>query len=202
MEFVIDNKKILFIHIPKTGGTSVIDLLEKSNTLVNNHYNNNHSHNNQYDPELRQCKQLHLTINDFPRYAESFCFAIVRNPYDRIISEYTWSGNNKLMEFIDFLKHVELNLGHSHYKPQYKYVCDSKTRKLLVDKFYKLEDMKKFYRDITHNFHSLRTHKLEKLNESKQSEKKIKIGKQEIDIINQIYWNDFVIFGYEMINLL
>lgn len=74
---IIKNKKLLFIHIPRTGGTSIehsfgyprckggINSLAQHNTL------------NQYSEEEN--------INSY------FTFSFVRNPWDRLISWYLWA---------------------------------------------------------------------------------------------------------------
>jgi chondroitin 4-sulfotransferase 11 len=71
----------LFIHVPKTGGTSIIHAL------------------NIYD----YC--CHEPISKYPRYLTKniFTFAFVRNPFDRILSAYNYliteCGNNGDISF-------------------------------------------------------------------------------------------------------
>ena len=61
-------KKILFIHINKTGGTSV----EKALNIPPNHIT-----------ALEKIKEIGQQ-----RWDESFSFSIVRNPWDKVVSHY------------------------------------------------------------------------------------------------------------------
>ena len=73
------NTKVIFLHIPKTAGTSIEESLKK--TLGNSygrHYN---------------IRQIQKTLND-DGYGETVdeykIFTVVRNPFDRIISTWRW----------------------------------------------------------------------------------------------------------------
>lgn len=74
-------QRILFIHIPKTGGTSISEWLRTLGKM--------RMHG--YTPALRTHAQ-HLTYSDFVdllgRDYFTYAFAVVRNPYDRLYSEY------------------------------------------------------------------------------------------------------------------
>lgn len=67
---ILKKRKIIFIHIPKTGGTSMENaLIGKSNIL-----NSNHKKASEY--------ARRNNLDDF------FKFTIVRNPWDKMVSEY------------------------------------------------------------------------------------------------------------------
>jgi hypothetical protein len=76
-------KKILFIHIPKTGGTTVETWLSSISPL-NFHCNG--------VPLVSRCTPQHYRLRDFRQLFNrkyfDYCFSIVRNPYDRLESEY------------------------------------------------------------------------------------------------------------------
>ena len=82
------NKNILFIHIPKCGGHSVESAMGiKHSKFLSNEYSFKHL----FGMELQ-----HLTLKEveilLPKSAYSKSFSIVRDPKDRLISEYFWSG--------------------------------------------------------------------------------------------------------------
>jgi chondroitin 4-sulfotransferase 11 len=78
---MIDHKnKIIFAHIPKTGGTSVEKLFPEG-----------------FGPQ-------HHPLSWFKKqrphiYKKYFKFSICRNPYDKIVSEYFWHVHDPLNQF-------------------------------------------------------------------------------------------------------
>ena len=89
------DKKVLFIHIPKTGGSTISARLgpELFNTTLRD-FNNNFEEYLTYEGQWVQ----HYSYADHQKIIsniESFLtFAFVRNPYDRIVSEYLYVKNN------------------------------------------------------------------------------------------------------------
>lgn len=84
MSHYIDSIKLIFIHIPKTGGTFLENKLQ---SLAADEYN-----------EYRRMSS-HYTINEYLNKIDKYIvFGVVRNPYDRIMSAYnmfvrkSWSG--------------------------------------------------------------------------------------------------------------
>ena len=75
---MIDSKhKFIFIHIPRTGGTSIEEQFQYSEAKEKNkHWNLNDWHN-------------HLSNESFKSY---FKFTFVRNPWDIIVSKYFDKG--------------------------------------------------------------------------------------------------------------
>jgi len=81
------NKKFIFIHIPKCAGTSIEDLILDESCILNS---NSWPHNLKVNYPLN-----HLTLDDikgsnilYPNFNNFFSFTFVRNPFERLISEY------------------------------------------------------------------------------------------------------------------
>ena len=71
----VNNLDVIFIHIPKTAGTSVLgSLSEDENYKVTGH----------------------PFASNYPNdvWVKSFCFSVVRNPYDRFISHWLYHTTN------------------------------------------------------------------------------------------------------------
>jgi len=74
---ILHDKKIIFIHIPRTGGTSVEEYFQ-------------FKHQHGWKPDTAQ----HLTLKEYSDHydvEDYFKFTIVRNPWDRLVSWYLWS---------------------------------------------------------------------------------------------------------------
>ena len=89
--------KIIFIHIPKTGGTTI-------NAAMNNSYWQTEPNFN-YRHILKDRKSNSGDIfnpNNIDQYKEYDIFMMLRSPIDRVTSEYHFIRERK--EFIDLLK--------------------------------------------------------------------------------------------------
>jgi hypothetical protein len=109
-----NEKKIVYIHIPKTAGTTIEQIFFNKNGF----------------------KSEHKDITFYKDYYDYFIFSFVRNPYTRIISIYNYfiNGGNKSnhdknkikndIDINDFLnEYNENNL--PFLKTQYSYLQDS-----------------------------------------------------------------------------
>ncbi|MEI7596461.1 MAG: sulfotransferase family 2 domain-containing protein [Bacteroidota bacterium] len=105
--------KLLFIHIPKTGGTSIEVFFEMNKpenfryqrwdrdqiSFIEQHRHLSKSIKLHYEPQHYSVDILKELIPDYNNY---FKFAFVRNPYSRILSEYLWITKKQLNDFSDF----------------------------------------------------------------------------------------------------
>jgi len=125
-----EQKKILFIHIPKTGGTSVEGWLESLAPL--------RFHTAGALAPLR-CTPQHLRMSDFNALFGlgffDYVFAISRNPYTRLESEYRMKMAQREGGFFQrrpsFSQWLERNLDRAaedpwhqdnHFRPQWDFV--------------------------------------------------------------------------------
>ena len=192
------NNKCIFIHIPRNAGTSILHMLGD---------NEGRLHRSYFD----------YLLSDDKRFKNYFKFAIVRNPYDRIVSvyEYLKNGGNKshdlyfseiiekesgsfnwfINEFIDEYRIHEVLL----LKPQYLFLYDYKYE-LQVDYVGKFECLE---RDILYICQKIKLpyKKIPKLNQSKKhSWQKYYEYNQTIEKVDRLYKKDFEFFGYDFMN--
>ena len=185
-------KKIIFIHVPKAAGTSVANAL--------------------YGKTLGHFKAK-MIMELYPKeFSEFFTFAIVRNPYSRVISAYKFVKQggteymgvakksvykSKLFSSFDifvkeWLSKVDLSNEDYVFQPQYLFTHDEYDR-LLVDKIWQMEGLDLFQKEFSEET-GIQLN-IKHLNRSKKSE--IELNDELKQIIYEVYKKDFELFGYE-----
>lgn len=198
-------KNILFIHIPKTGGTVIENALKKKTkqTLFGNNKN--------WNEPYRGISPQHLFYNTIFKNKEKLnvdfqnikVFSVVRNPYDRIISDLFWyklikptftakEVNNVIRNI--YLGNCKKNLDN-HNEPQYKFVTDENSELIKSIKIFKTETLNKSNNTLN-EFLGFNINVFQK-NVNKNYRKYL--NKDSISIINEKYKKDFELFDYEMI---
>lgn len=143
---------LLFIHIPKTAGTTIecaLDMHHEECLYARKKYE-----------DFLVCPQ-HLTLSNLekthPAIVEnSQIFTVVRNPYDRIVSEFeyikrlypkTWAKQYFDFEFEEFVKicvtlppDKRMYAYDGHLESQYSYIEGNDSAKVHVFKFEKLNE--------------------------------------------------------------
>lgn len=184
---ILEKEKLVFIHIPRTGGTSVeIALAGKDWWLI--------------DADTKHLSaSMTKKILGEERWAEYFKFSIVRNPWDRIISMYAtgwWWQNNlrcyktdtpTLREFIEQLKpHLHerhgLRFYHEIIDLPLNYICRYET--LATDFSYVC------------NIHGLTNIELPHYEKSNRSHYSLYYDDETAKLVGDIYNIDIKLFGY------
>lgn len=200
-----DDRKIVFIHIPKTGGSSI------EHYFGLNHRNKFMSGHNAYNEDGISFALQHVRARDFkilrPEEFESyFKFSFVRNPYDRVISEYFYNqGRKKFMldEFRTWFKNFYLVPKQDHALSQFDYLYNEEGD-LLVDFVGKLENLKADVSKICHLSGNLDLlpknlpHERVKNNRPPGMVAEHILQREDKDMINELFENDFKYFNYSM----
>lgn len=190
-----DQLKLVFIHIPKTGGTSIYHWLKNQTDQTVALWGNKDG-----------IDYAHLTLDQVNRMMsfnleDYFKFAFVRHPLDRIYSAYLqpYRQTNPKLSFDQFLENYvklagKLDPSLVHLWPMYHFVTIN--GKISVDFIGRLENWSD---DISFvkmkcNLSGLPIH----LNKNKIQSNYIDFYKPEqIKIIKNIYQIDFDLFGYK-----
>ena len=199
---VWDNKrKIIFLHIPKTGGTSVekgLNLLSKKDGYG---INDNKKAMQHYD--WNEYKN-HIGNEKYDKY---YKFSISRNPYDKVVSDYFWlkniakltHDNFQKKTFDEYLNYCEqivknksynLTIYHDHFKPQHQFIYD-KNNKLMINQILRFENFEYVTKFVNTRYKTNIKH----LNENKLKKNIILNDIQKNKIYN-IYKNDFILLKY------
>lgn len=203
-------KKYIFIHIPKTGGTTV----EKSLSCQ--------KHENgfmipQFIQTMMKASQ-HFIWSDYVNhlgqqvYDSYLKFTIVRNPYTRLVSDFHWVSRDHMKnikninniknisnidQYIDFAENIinenkySENIFYDHFMPQYQYIFDN-DNKLMVDKLFRQEKFEEIETFLKDNFG------VDKLTLGEiGTTEKIELTVEQKEKIYNIYKKDFELLGYE-----
>ena len=192
-------KKCIFIHIPKTAGTSIEQFLKDKG-----------KHSIDYLGVRNNRSLHHLTAYELKMeipgiFNNCYKFSIVRNPYDRLLSEYYWTpipnvgykyGRTKkqflnyVTNVIDNKKYLD-NIYNDHFIPQHVFLYNKK--KILIDQLFKYEDLEwtveylKKKLDIENGLPVI----------NKTHAKKEGWNERQKERIYNLYKNDFIIFNYQ-----
>lgn len=145
-----DDLKLIFIHIPKNAGTSIYKTYFDDGSGRGEFFG--HHRWGTYKTKIPK------------KWNEYTTFAVVRNPWDRFVSSYSYAikdvsfwhnaknpGNSEMGKHPDYevLKNKSFSeavdmineLGHQGWDSQYPYVCDDKNN-IKVDHVIKMENLK------------------------------------------------------------
>lgn len=143
---IIDEKKIIFLHVPKTGGSSIEKALGLHPSEVSDTLKYLSGGKEQYQ---------HLTLPEIFQIKGAECqgyeaFGIIRNPLSRMISEYKWrvSSNHPIAQDVDLNDFVEKIYNKwsngekldSHFTPQTDFFMVPEGLKLKSINIFKFED--------------------------------------------------------------
>lgn len=186
-----DDLQVVFLHIAKTGGTCIEKIFNITGYL---------GWILPRSPQHLTCKELKLEIPKQYNTYYKFCF--VRNPYDRIVSDYHWNISEKpqrtFEEFVDHIQSVvrsgdyTKNAFDDHYIPQVEYVEED----IDVYRFEKFDDevlRLSLKLGVTLQFDDGVIPKIYSTNHDHYSKY---YTRETRDIVESIYAKDLKTFGY------
>lgn len=196
-----DRHKIIFFHIPKTGGTSI----EKALILT--------SKKDGYGVHEKKAMQHfdwkeYQSILGIKKYNQYYKFAVSRNPYQKVISDYFWLkyvakiNNDNFQkktfdEYLNYCEHIvknklyNLTIYHDHFKPQYEFLYDS-NNKLMINKILQFENF-----EYVKKFVKIRYKANVEHTNSNKNKQKLELTTTQKNKIYKIYEKDFILLKYE-----
>ena len=191
--FEIDDRRYTFVHIPKTGGTSVEAWLAEHGRM---------SLYSSVMPSFMKCTPQHLTIdhlalvNPVPS-EKSFC--IVRDPYARAESEYFFRTASTppalrpdfsvwTLQQLDKYAQNQHHLGN-HFLPQ-AYFVNAEVRRFRFE-----SGFESIFREVADYLGLPPPEQVKHLNGSRTEE--LIWSNELLDRFNGVYACDFEAFGYE-----
>jgi len=157
--------KCVFIHIPKTAGQSIETVfLERAGLEWESRQSFLLKKNS--EPQLGPPRLAHLTALEYlqlgylspQKFEQLYKFTVVRNPWDRLVSEYVYQQYP--FSFKDFIfKHfppkdhddyVNHNGHYRHVMPQWQFICDQDGH-IIVDAVIKFESLQHDFNKVSLN---------------------------------------------------
>lgn len=194
MPFLLDYN-LLFVHIPKTGGSSIEKKfgIDKQNrdecfTYTEERYNNIIFAPQHFTPDLIEQHYPEL-------YKSSKKFTIVRNPYTKMISEFIYrEGEFTPDKFHNFVTRIPLAVT-DHNLPQKRYFNNN----IVYSQILRFENLKEDFEILatSNNFSPSLPH--ENKSSINTSELVSEIKRETLDLLNNYYKEDFEFLKYEMI---
>jgi hypothetical protein len=201
--------KVVFVHIPKTGGTSIESALgilgidnkgsskPNKDILFGKYKGKALQH-----LSIREIKKIKNTPSDY------FTFSFVRNPYDRIVSEFFWRRQtigiiNKNMTFKEFLfkivipkreRMLSYDLRDDHFYDQLDFLTDE-NGEIIVDFIGRFENLENDFNKVC-QICKINT-KLPLILKSQRKDYKFYYDKETIDIVTKLYKKDIKTFNYK-----
>ena len=191
-------KPAVFVHVPKTGGASILQICMHHGVRVIDHDLRN--------PVYRSLSDVK---NDNP---DVYSFAIVRNPWDRVVSAYHYLRKggikyedridaenfvNQYADFGEFVANAFIGgaiLRQIHFIPQYQWLSDESG--LIVDQVGKFEKLQlhvsRWLKTI-----GLPAYILPHVNQSSHESYKNYYSDNTIKIVRRVYARDIELFKYK-----
>lgn len=205
---------LLFIHIPKTGGSFIADALNNKNykvTLCQRGISIHNISNSLFESPHNKGSLQHQFYSTLYKYKNKIninfekikVFSIVRNPYNKIMSDLFWlklinkkSSPNEIYEKIknNYLYRDDLD---NHNQPQYKFITDENNQLIKNIKVFKCETL-----DIlNHEINDFIGVNINLKNENANKDYSHYLNKNSIELINNFYKKDFELFDYHLYSL-
>jgi|TARA_B110000285_G_scaffold28573_1_gene28663 hypothetical protein len=203
------NKKVNFVRIPKNASTSLYNYFGATNTIRDNYLNvDNQVYKNIFAPS--HCR-LDFAVKEFgERILDLPTLAVIRNPYDRMVSMYFFAQKFKLNKIYDvnidnFLKFCE----------DFESLCSDEdffhgwTQKSFIElegnisvgNLIRFENLEVEFTKFLHehnlkNFYKKAGIQLKKENQTKHKAYQEYFCPKSKNIINKIWGEDVDYFGY------
>lgn len=173
---------VLFVHIPKTAGSSISKILKEKN--LDNWIREWPRHHDPYS-YLKEANQIDKSV---------FSFAVVRNPYTRTYSCYKQYNktNQTDISFAEYLNNIKQGkistISPLLHIPQSFYVMDQDV--VQVDRLYKFEKLNELEEEFgwTLGFYNVGNYVVESYIEDYTD--------KAIEMVKDFYSSDFINFAY------
>jgi hypothetical protein len=202
----INDINLLFIHIPKTGGSS-LEIYFSRKYGIGLNYNSLYSGNNAFNGHslqhstLREIKEMKIREMKNIDFNNIKIISIVRNPYHRLISDFFYhkflnQNSDKDFVYKKIKEYFENDNTYDNHKiPQYQFLINDDNN---IDKdviILRTENLNEDMKNLGYDDFNIR----EKKNRYNNINYMDYLNNESIQLINDYYDMDFIYFNYEKI---
>lgn len=184
----INNRKVIFIHINKTGGTSIAHLIGLPH-------------------KMHLSAQEIINIIGKKEWESAFKFAVVRNPWDKVVSHYKYRVLTNQTEMntnpISFKNWIKCTYGVEKdnfyydnpkmFQTQVDWLKDDQN-KICIDRILKFENLKSDFKEVA-NIIGVNK-QLPHLNQTIKTNYKEYYDEETMEIVSNWFSEDIKLFGY------
>ena len=187
---ISEQHRAVFIHVPKTGGSVIADELQ--NLWPDADSGGLWFNSNPYMRVHATARQIAMRLGGDEEWDEYLSFAFVRNPWDRIISAWSFLTREEI-SFDKFLNSVPHGYDAILTRPQVDFITDHEGRRMVgcIGRFENLSDD---YLTVASRWKAGPLWR--KLNGSAHRPYQEYYNPRLIDTIGNIYIRDVEMFGY------
>ena len=197
---VSDSHKFILFHYPKTGGSSMTEVLGpyltpsfKSPEVKFMGWQAKHHYDSVQHSSIINCMYAAENQAGVPRYPkEYFKASFVRNPYSLVVS--AWDGKMSFQDFVTKVLPIGKVFMKEYFWTQHQYLSDDRGN-ILVDFIGRYEHLEKEWEKFCY-LTRLPKLKLTNLNTSDKGDYRQYYNEQTYRIVNKIFKNDFNFFKY------
>ena len=198
---ILLNGKLVYIHIPKTSGSSFTKIIKEYAMTNKKTYDSGGGWQGSYHFNNGCCDGQHTSINDLNKkdllkIANVPIITIVRNPYSWLVSVHESFYKGNIHTFKNFILHINKNKNYKLLGKllQTEYIKNSYNYKVEIYKFEENphENICKKYDLKYENIHCLNRNRNRKISDYYNNEL--------IYIVNNVFKDDFIYLNYKMVS--
>ena len=190
---ISSEKNFIFIHVPKTAGSSITHVIAKyCETAVKFD-----KKGDAIRTDKHQSAFTYIEKHGREWWNSFFSFAVVRNPWDRVVSNYFYLKDTKNPSIEKFSNVHDWVMNDLKCWPASNYIC--KKRKVLVSKVLRYENLNQEFAETT-KLLGLNVPPLERLNTSERGDYQKYYNTESRKKVAEIFVNDIKLFNYKFEN--